>query len=149
MNIEKMFLWIISVFLIRYVMSLFVEDCLINLFFDCLMARMMISLVKRKENVSKKLLGKVPLWSYVYIEPEHVKRSVQLKTLSQVSLLCFSSGYLAMRSLLFKFFIIVFSGYAFHISLKTFFTQVIYKCIFDLMNSTKMVVNEKIYSIDQ
>ena len=141
-----------SVFLIRFVMSLFVEACLINLFFDCLMARMMISLVKRKENVSKKLLGKVPLWSYVYIEPEHVKRSVQLKTLSQVSLLCFSSGYLAMRSLLFKFFIIVFSGYAFHISLKTFFTQVIYryyKYIFDLMNSTKMVVKEKLYSTNQ
>ena len=130
-----------SVFLIRFVMSLFVEACLINLFFDWLLARMMISLVKWKETVSKKLLGKVPLWSYVYIEPEHVKRSVQLKTLSQVSLLCFSSGYLAMRSLLFKFFIIVFSGYAFHISLKTFFTQVIYKCIFDLMNSKKMVGN--------
>lgn len=141
-----------SVFLVRFVMSLFVEACLINLFFDWLRARMMISLVKWKENVSKKLLGKVPLWSYVYIEPEHVKRSVQLKTLSQVSLLCFSSGYLAMRSLLFKFFIIVFSGYAFHISLKTFFTQVIYryhKCIFDLMNSTKMVVKEKLYSTNQ
>ena len=141
-----------SVFLIRFVMSLFVEACLINLFFDWLLARMMISLVKWKENVSKKLLGKVPLWSYVYIEPEHVKRSVQLKTLSQVSLLCFSSGYLAMRSLLFKFFIIVFSGYAFHISLKTFFTQVIYryyKYIFDLMNSTKMVMKEKLYSTNQ